>query len=205
MNNKPFFIIISGPSGSGKTTLSQKIISSLSKSIKSVIISQDDFYNEKSKIPKTNGIKNFDHPKAVNWKLLKSTINDILFFNKKIEIYKYDFKKSKTSNEKIIVDSNVQVVVLEGLFALYDKEIVKMADLTVFVDTQLDECILRRIERDIHERDRNIDDIIKHWREIVKPMYKLYIEPLKYDVDIIIPWDESKENSIKLITNGITI
>ncbi len=205
MEKKPFFLIVSGASGSGKTTLSNKIIKSLPPNIKSVIISQDDFYNEKDKIPITNGIKNFDHPDAFNWKLLEDKLSDILDKKTETRFYRYDFKQSKLSDEEIIIPDNVQIVIFEGLFSLYNKQIMSKADLTVFVDTQLDECILRRIERDIHERGRNIDDVIHHWRTIVKPMFKLYIEPLKYNVDIIIPWDESKKNSIKLITNGIIL
>ncbi len=206
-SKKPFFIIVSGPSGSGKTTVSNSIINSLPKNVKAAIVSQDDFYNEKNKIPKNkkNGMLNFDHPNAFNWKLIRKTLNEILFNNCDVYINKYDFSLSKASSELQKIPKNIHVVIFEGLFSLYDKDIVDLANLTVFVDTQLDECIIRRIERDIHERGRNIDNVIEHWREIVKPMYKLYVEPLKYNVDVIIPWDEGKTNSIKLITNGIKI
>ncbi len=203
-NKHPILILVSGPSGSGKTTLSQRIANSVPNNVNVVVISQDDFYNEKKMIPKLNGIFNYDHPDAFNWKLIKKTLNDLLNTNKKVTIYKYDFNISKTTSEVSVTAQDVDLIIFEGLFTLYDKQIRELADLTVFVETELDECFIRRILRDIHERGRNIDNVIVKWRSIVKPMYKFYIEPLKFDVDIIIPWDETKENSISLLTNWIT-
>lgn len=203
-NRRPILILVSGPSGSGKTTLSKRLANSVPKNVKVVIISQDDFYNEKKLIPKLNGIFNYDHPDAFNWKLIRKTLDRLINTDKEVTIYKYDFNISKITNEVSVIAKDVDLIIFEGLFTLYDKQIRELADLTVFVETELDECFIRRILRDIHERGRDIDNVISKWRSIVKPMYKFYIEPLKFDVDIIIPWDERKENSISLLTNWIT-
>ncbi len=203
-NRRPILILVSGPSGSGKTTLSKRLANNVPKNVKVVIISQDDFYNEKKLIPKLNGIFNYDHPDAFNWKLIRKTLDRLINTDKEVTIYKYDFNISKITNEVSVIAKDVDLIIFEGLFTLYDKQIRELADLTVFVETELDECFIRRILRDIHERGRDIDNVISKWRCIVKPMYKFYIEPLKFDVDIIIPWDERKENSISLLTNWIT-
>ncbi len=199
---RPLLILVSGASGSGKTTFCSELYKKLSVFYKGTIISQDDFYFDKINIPMYNNCLNYDHPNSFDWKTILDTIHLILN-NEPVKIYKYDFTKSEPTNDYYNVDNNLDFIILEGLYTLYNQEINNLASLKIFIDTDLDECIIRRIMRDTKDRKRPIDTIIERWRKVVRPMYKLYVEPTKFNSDIIIPWYDNKEVAIQTIKESL--
>lgn len=201
-NKKIFLILICGASGSGKTTLANYIKERLGSDLNCAIISQDNFYLSNDKIPKFNGQNNYDHPKSFDWAKINKFINAILK-NKDTELQVYDFKKSQYSNKKLKISNEFDVFIFEGIYTLFDKKINERADLKLYIDTELDECLIRRIERDVKDRNRSIDVVIKQWREIVKPMHAKYIWNLRLFSDLIIPSPSNYNISLSLLDSGI--
>ncbi|WP_033159729.1 uridine kinase [Mycoplasmoides alvi] len=195
-------ICVSGGSGSGKTTVAKSIAQNLPKKLKSKIICQDNYYlpfSDKS-ISQRKKI-NFDHPDSFDWDLLVKQLNDLLN-NKPIEVPTYDYINYTRATKKIKIH-NVDIVILEGLTSYLNPEIEKLANLKIFVDTPSDERLSRRIIRDTLERGRSVDQVLKQWKESVRPMYKEYVEKQKVTADIIMPWYTINDTALKTISGAI--
>ena len=200
---KPILILVDGPSGGGKSTVADKIAQDLPSSLSCLIINQDRFYkNFKDKIDK-NGIINinYDHPNSFSWSLIKKTIFSLMDSKKtSLPIYNYVDHKRMDKKENVVP---ADVIIFEGIYALYDDEINKLASLKIFVNTPMDECFIRRVLRDVNERGRTLDSVINQWRETVKPMYDAFIEPLKSHADIILPWNQVNLLGINILRHGL--
>lgn len=199
---KPILILLAGGSGSGKTTVAEEIIKNLPTDIGGISICQDRFYNDTN----INDLKkldsfNYDHPSALNWKLMRKQIRNLLN-NKTTHLPIYDYKIHGHAKEKDIVKPT-DVIIFEGIHALYDDEMNSLADLKIFVDTPKDESFIRRLERDVKQRNRSIDSVITQWRSTVRPMYDAFIEPTKLSADIIIPWNEFQRKAVEIIRRGL--
>ncbi len=195
----PKLIIICGGSGSGKTTFAKKLFNHLSKTSKPLLLSQDTYYLNKELVPKTKlNNFNFDHPMSFDWEWIKSDINKLLK-NEPITINEYDYENYAPipSSEKT---KEIDYIIFEGLLSLYDPEINAKSILNIFIDEKADECLIRRIKRDIKERGRELDSILEQWRDSVAEMYHVYVKNLKYKADIICPHINSK-NFVNFIEN----
>lgn len=179
-----FFIGIAGGSGSGKSTFAKKIVSAFS-SKKILHICQDSYYLPKLPHHLLSTIKpNYDHPDAFDWPLLKSHIQD-LSEGKSIALPIYDYTKSTrlTQTQKL---QACDVCVLDGIFALWDDEIRAQMNLKVFVDVDADIRFIRRLHRDVRERDRTLDSIITQYYDTVRPMHRQFLEPTRRYADLIV-------------------
>lgn len=202
-NSKPILILVDGASGSGKTTVSSEIAQKLPKEIKHAIICQDRYYVDSSSAHNTiDRIEfNYDHPSAFRWNLMRQDIIDLL--NKKaVNLPIYDYTRHETKSETDLI-SDIDVIILEGIYALYDEEINKLANLKIFVDTPKDECLIRRLERDVNFRGRTLTSVINQWRDTVRPMYDKFIEPLKFRADIIIPWSNHSQLALDAVSHSL--
>lgn len=176
---------IAGGTGSGKTTVVRKIVESLPEGMVSVI-PQDSYYNDQSHMTLEERKKtNFDHPNAFEWSLLSQQIED-LKHGKAIEQPTYSYITSTRLPETIHVEPK-EVIIVEGIMALYDKKLREQMDLKIFVDAGSDERLLRVITRDIAERGHPLDMLVDKYRNVLKPMHDEFIEPTKQFADIIIP------------------
>lgn len=185
MMNKPLLIGITGGTGSGKSTVAESICESLPKQ-NVVIIEQDSYYKDQSHLTPEERIKtNYDHPFAFDTELLISHLK-ILIDNKPIEKPLYDFTVHNRRKETQKIEPK-DVIILEGILVLDSPEIRKLLDIKIFVDTDADVRIIRRIVRDMKERGRSLDSVIKQYMDVVKPMHNEFIEPTKRYADIIIP------------------
>ena len=176
---------IAGGTGSGKTTVVRKIVEALPE-CSVAIIPQDSYYKDQSHIPLEDRRKtNFDHPDAFEWPLFVKQIND-LKEGRAIEQPVYSYIINTRPKETIHIEPK-DVIIVEGIMALYDKDMRDLMDLKIFVDTPADERMLRVFVRDIAERDQQFDILVDKYRNVLKPMHDQYIEPTKQYADIIIP------------------
>lgn len=185
MMNKPLLIGITGGTGSGKSTVANSICENLPKQ-NVVIIEQDSYYKDQSHLtPEERVNTNYDHPFAFDTYLLISHLK-MLLDNKPIFKPLYDFTVHNRRQETTKIDPK-DVIILEGILVLDSPEIRNLLDIKIFVDTDADIRIIRRIVRDMNERGRSLDSVIKQYTEVVKPMHNEFIEPTKRYADIIIP------------------
>ena len=182
---QPFIIGVAGGSGSGKSTVSQQVLSSFGADMVSVVM-QDDYYRDQSDLaPDVRRKQNYDHPQAFDWPLLIAHVQ-ALRNGETIAMPEYDFTIDNRSDKTIAVKP-APVIVIEGLFALYDADLRNMMSLKIFVDTAPDVRFIRRMQRDINERGRSMESIVSQYLETVRPMHKQFIEPTKRHADVILP------------------
>lgn len=176
---------IAGGSGSGKTTVVRAITQSLSGRV--VVIPQDSYYKDSSHLPIEERQKiNFDHPDAIDWKLLCQQIRE-LKQGRTVEqpVYSY-ITCSRSATETVTVEP-ADVIIVEGILIFTHKELRDQMNIKVFVDADDDDRLMRILVRDIAERGRTIETAIDHYTETVKPMHLQFIEPSKRYADIIVP------------------
>ncbi|CAD5110994.1 DgyrCDS345 [Dimorphilus gyrociliatus] len=198
-----FMIGICGGSASGKTTVATKIIESLSIQWVS-LLSMDSFYKvltEEQHKDACNNEYNFDHPDAFDFELMIKTLKR-LKKGKSIEIPIYNFTThSREKEKKTLYGANV--VIFEGILAFHSKELRDLLDMKVFVDTDADIRLVRRLKRDIGERGRDMTGVMKQYDKFVKPAYNHYIEPMTHVADIIVPRGGENLIAISLIKNHV--
>lgn len=180
----PLFIGITGGSGSGKTTIVNKIFSEVpEKSI--AIIEQDSYYKDQSHLSYEERCKtNYDHPLAFDTDLLIEHI-ELLKNGHAIEKPLYDYEIHNRKKETMLIEPK-EIIIIEGLLVFYDERIRNLLDIKIFVDTDADLRLIRRIIRDINERARTVDSVIAQYINTVRPAHEQFIEPTKKYADIIV-------------------
>lgn len=192
---------IAGGTGSGKSTVVRKIIDSLPKE-EVAVLPQDCYYNDNHHIPLETRLKmNYDEPAAIEWQLLTHHIDE-LKASRAIEMPTYDFLTCSRQKETVHVEPR-EVVVVEGILVLSDKELRDRMDVKVFVDADADERLIRVIHRDCIERGRTPKMVIDRYQATLKPMHELHIEPTKRYADLIIPQGGNNDVAINLLTDYI--
>ncbi|WP_243414680.1 uridine kinase [Sporosalibacterium faouarense] len=182
---RPILIGITGGSGSGKSTVANEIYNALDeKDI--VMIEQDSYYKDQSHLTFEERINtNYDHPLAFDNELLIKQLKKLIK-GKSIEKPIYDFERHTRRSETIKVDSR-DIIILEGILILDDERIRDLLDIKIFVDTDSDVRVVRRIVRDIRDRGRTLESVIDQYLTTVRPAHMQFIEPSKRYADIIIP------------------
>lgn len=199
--NSPILIGISGGTGSGKSTVTKEIFKEIQKD-SITIIEQDSYYKEQSHLSFEERVKtNYDHPDAFDNELLKQHLTDLLN-GKSIDKPIYDFEKHNRKGETIKVEPR-DIIILEGILILFEKEIRDLLDIKIFVDTDSDVRVIRRILRDIKDRGRTLDSVILQYMSTVRPAHLQFIEPTKRYADIIIPEGGYNKVAIDLIVTKI--
>lgn len=192
-------ILIGGGTSSGKTTIAQQISEQLANE-NVFTFSHDNYYKDLSDFSEEEIARvNFDHPGAIDSVQLIEDINKILNRDR-VVLPSYNFITHQRSNG-IEVDENVRVIILEGIFALYYPKLLELASLKVFVDTDADLRLARRISRDIEDRGFTLESVLKQYIKTVKPMHDIFIEPTKRQADIVIP-GEKKFDRVLMMMNG---
>ena len=176
---------IAGGSGSGKTLVAKTIYRDLG-SDRVVIIDQDSYYKDIEDVPlRDRDLRNFDHPDAFDNELLKRHMRALLA-GEEVDQPVYDYVRHARTRETRRIGEQL-VIVLEGILIFYDPELRDLMDIKVYIDADADVRFIRRLGRDIHERGRSVDSVIRQYQESVRPMHLQFVEPLKRYADIIVP------------------
>ncbi|KAK0744203.1 uridine kinase family-domain-containing protein [Schizothecium vesticola] len=196
---------IAGSSGSGKSTLSHAIVSKLNLPWV-VILSMDSFYKTLSPESHRKAFLNeydFDAPDAIDFDVLVERLRD-LKAGKRAEIPVYSFEKHARVDKTTTIYSP-HVLVLEGIFALYDPKVMDLLDMKIFCEADADTCLSRRTQvlRDVRDRGRDIDGIIKQWFSFVKPNFEKYVDPQRKVADIIVPRGVENQVAMSMVVQFI--
>ncbi|XP_018336084.1 uridine-cytidine kinase-like 1 isoform X2 [Agrilus planipennis] len=200
---EPFVIGICGGSASGKTTVAEKIIAALDMPWVT-LLSMDSFYkvlNEKQHELADKNEYNFDHPDAFDFDLLLKTL-ERLKVGKKVEVPIYNFiTHAREMRTKTMYGANV--IIFEGILTFYNPKVLDILDMKIFVDTDADIRLARRLRRDISMRGRDLEGVIKQYTNMVQPSFNHYIAPLMIHADIIVPRGGENEVALELIVQHV--
>ena len=192
---------IAGGSGSGKTTVVNAITSRLKEKV--VTIPQDSYYKDSSHLPMEERQQiNFDHPEAIDFKLLCSQLRD-LKHGKTVEQPVYSYITCSRSTTETVTVEPAEVIIIEGILVFTCKELRDQMDIKIFVDADDDDRLMRVMARDILERGKTVETVIERYTKTVKPMYLQFIEPSKRYADIIIPQGGHNKVAIDIISATI--
>lgn len=197
-NNKPLILGVAGGSGSGKTTVVNKIIESIGED-KVLLLQHDSYYRDLSHLSLEERKKqNFDHPSSLETELMIRHL-EALIEGYQIELPVYDFV-AHTRAEKTIQISPKQIILVDGILIFVEPGLRDQMDIKIFVDTDDDVRLLRRLKRDISERGRDLDGVLNQYENFVRPMHLEFVEPSKRYADIIIPRGGENTVALEMVT-----
>ncbi len=184
---------IAGGTGSGKTTITKRIMKEFGGEVS--VIYHDNYYKAHDDMPFAERCKlNYDHPKAFETSLLLEHIRE-LKRGRSVQCPVYDYTVHNRSKETVEIKP-ARVLVVEGILIFADRELCREMDIKIFVDTDADVRILRRIVRDVRDRGRSLESVVNQYLGTVKPMHEQFVEPSKRNADVIIP--EGGHNAVAL-------
>ena len=192
---------IAGGSGSGKTLVARTIVRELG-SDRVVVIDQDSYYKNLEDVPlRDRDSRNFDHPDAFDQALLEQHIRDLLD-GRPIEQPIYDYTEHRRLPETRAIGEHT-VIVLEGILIFGDPGLRALMDIKLFIDADPDVRFIRRLRRDLMERGRSVDSIIRQYEESVRPMHLQFVDPAKRHADLIVPEGGHNKVAIDLVKSKI--
>ncbi|WP_133407107.1 uridine kinase [Parashewanella tropica] len=191
MNSQQCVIIaIAGASASGKSLIARTIFDELRRDLGTdqiAVINEDAYYHDQSHMTMEERVKtNYDHPQSMDHALLREHLLDLKAGND-IEIPQYCYVTHTRKPDETNHITPKKVIILEGILLLTDPKLRELFDASVFMDTPLDICFLRRLQRDVEERGRTMESVISQYKKTVRPMFMQFIEPSKQYADIIVP------------------
>ena len=198
---KPVIIAVAGGSASGKTTVVEKIVSSFKKE-NVTVIKHDDYYKDQTDMEMEDRYKvNYDHPFSLDNDLMYKQILSLIK-GETITKPTYDFENHNRS-DKVEVVTPTDIIILEGILIMEDQRIRDLCDIKLFVEADDDLRFIRRLSRDMAERGRSLESVIKQYLGTVKPMHFAFVKPTKRYADIIIPNDKDHDVAVDLIITKI--
>lgn len=197
MKKTAMIIGISGPSASGKSLLANTIVNELG-SDQVVVISEDSYYKDRPDLSYEEREKiNYDHPNALDHELLYEHLLQ-LQIGEPVQVPIYDHSEHARSGQTRLIGKHT-IIVLEGILLFVDPKLRALMDIRIFMDTPLDICLIRRLKRDMLQRNRSLDSVLEQYQQTVRPMYYQFIEPSKRHADIIVPRGGENRIAIEMI------
>ena len=193
MDNNILVIGIAGGTGSGKTTLMNRLIERFGAEVS--ILSHDNYYKRHDELSyEQRCLLNYDEPDALETDLMARHL-DRLRRGESIQCPVYDFTLHNRSDETVTIVPK-KVIIVEGILIFTDKQLRELMDIRIFVDTDADVRLCRRIKRDVNKRGRTLESVLEQYQNTVKPMHEMYVEPSKKYADIVVP--EGGKNLVAL-------
>lgn len=190
---QPFIIGIAGGTGSGKTTLTRRLKERFGEDVS--VVSHDNYYKRHDELPYAERCRlNYDHPDAFDTELMVQQI-EALRRGETIACPVYDFTVHNRSQDTLLI-APTSVIILEGILLFADVRLRNLMDVRIFVDTDADVRILRRVVRDVNKRGRTLESVVQQYLTTVKPMHEQFVEPSKRFAHIIVP--EGGKNLVAL-------
>ncbi len=188
-NNQCIIVGIAGASASGKSLIASTIYNELREKVGDQqigVITEDRYYKDQSHLSMEERVKtNYDHPNALDHNLLCEHLQQLVQ-GQAVEVPEYSYSEhTRTSSTSTMTPK--KVIILEGILLLTEPRLRDIMHATVFMDTPLDICLLRRIKRDVEERGRTMESVLQQYQDTVRPMFLQFIEPSKQHADIIVP------------------
>lgn len=198
---QPFLVGVAGGTGSGKTTVARKIAASV-PSEKVTILEHDNYYLDRPDLEYEQRCQlNFDHPESLETSLMIHHIRE-LKLGRSVEVPLYDFKVHRRSAQTRRAEPS-PIIVVEGILIFSDAELRDELDLAIFVDTDADIRVLRRVRRDMEQRGRSFESVREQYYATVRPMHLQFVEPSKRWADVIIPEGGDNHVALDLIVSKI--
>ena len=184
---------IAGGSGSGKTTLMKRLVERFGSHV--AVLSHDNYYKRHAALPfEQRCLLNYDEPAALETSLMVQHL-DMLRSGQAIDCPVYDFTLHNRSDETVRIHPE-PVIIVEGIMIFADPELRKRMDIRIFVDTDADIRLCRRIKRDVNKRGRSLESVLNQYQQTVKPMHEMHVEPTKKFADLVVP--EGGKNQVAL-------
>jgi uridine kinase len=184
---------IAGGTGSGKTTLMKNLITRFGGAV--TVLSHDNYYRRHDELPlEERSQLNYDEPAALETDLMARHL-ELLRQGQAIDCPVYDFSAHNRSDETVRVEPQ-PVIIVEGILIFENKALRELMDIRIFVDTDADIRLCRRIKRDVNKRGRTLESVLTQYQQTVKPMHEKYVEPSKHFADIVVP--EGGKNMVAL-------
>ena len=200
MDNNILVIGIAGGTGSGKTTLMKNLIARFAGDV--TVLSHDNYYRRHDELPYEERCKlNYDEPAALETELMAKHL-EALRRGESIRCPVYDFSVHNRSDETTLIVPR-RVIIVEGILIFENRELRELMDIKIFVDTDADVRLCRRIKRDVNKRGRTLESVLTQYQQTVKPMHEKYVEPSKRFADIVVP--EGGKNTVALDMIMLTI
>ena len=191
---------IAGGTGSGKTTLMKNIIAQFENEI--TVLSHDNYYKRHDELTYEQRCElNYDEPAALETDLMARHLDE-LRHGRAIECPVYDFTVHNRSDETIRIEPR-RVIIVEGILIFEDKDLRELMDIRIFVDTDADVRLCRRVKRDVNKRGRSLESVLTQYQQTVKPMHEKYVEPSKKFAHIVVPEGGKNQVALNMIMNYI--
>ena len=198
VKRKPLIIGVAGGTASGKTTIANAIMESINHP-QMVVIQHDAYYKDVSRLPLAERARiNFDHPDALETDLMVRHLRELVA-GRSIEMPVYDFS-THTRLRKGIIKKPAKVIILEGILIFCEQALRELMDVKIFVDTDSDLRFIRRLKRDIQDRQRSLESVIGQYLGTVRPMHIAFVEPSRKYADIIIPEGHNPVSTALVVT-----
>lgn len=196
---------IAGASVSGKSLIARTIYNELTAELgedQIGVITEDCYYKDQSHLPMSERVKtNYDHPNAFDHALLAEHLKQLIA-GKAVDIPTYSYSEH-TRTEQTLHFTPKRIIIVEGILLLNDSTLRKLLNVSIFMDTPLDICLVRRLARDVQERGRTMDSVLEQYQKTVRPMFLQFIEPSKQYADIIIPRGGRNRIAIEMLKSRI--
>ena len=200
MDNNILVLGIAGGTGSGKTTLMKNIIDKFGNAV--TVLSHDNYYKRRDELTyEQRCLINYDEPDALETDLMAAHL-DRLRRGEAIDCPIYDFTQHNRSNETVRIEPT-PVIIVEGILIFENKPLRDLMDIKIFVDTDADVRLCRRITRDVNKRGRTLESVLTQYQTTVKPMHEKYVEPSKKHADLVVPEGGKNLVALGMITGHI--